>query len=82
MYTSNGRKFTMKRGIAEWFNEDCPDIYDDKGNRIFHTDISQTNVQKGMEEPIYSFIKSSHDLFCRKYNYENTLPDWIKKIRD
>ncbi len=80
MYTTNGRTITLKRGIAEWFNEDCPDIYDKDGNRVFHTDISQTYTDEKIKPVLYKFIKSSHDLFCVKYKYEKTLPFWINEL--
>ena len=81
MYISNGRKITLKRGIAEWFNEDCPDIYDNDNDRIFHTDISQTYIsEEKYRNMLYKFIKSSYNLFCKKYHYNPKTLNWIEKL--
>jgi len=81
-YISNGRKLTLLRGSAEWFNEDCPDIYDSDGNLVFHSDITSVYIlNKEIKKTLYLFIKRSHDLFAKKYNFSTKTPQWIEKIK-
>lgn len=81
LYNANERYFTMKRGTAEYFNEDCPDIYDNKYNRIFHTDINNVYVEEGYEKIVYKFILNSYKLYCKKYKEEFHELAWLKKIK-
>jgi len=70
MYYSNGRPLTLKRGSAEWFNEDCPPIETKDGDRIFSNFINGVYISDDALRPaLYRFIKASHDLFCKKDNY-------------
>jgi hypothetical protein len=70
MYTTNGRTITLKRGIAEYFNEDCPDIYNEAGYRVFHSDINGIYFDSSIQKQLYKFIKRSYELACKKYNWE------------
>lgn len=79
IYISNGRKLTLKRGSAEWFNEDCPPIEAESGNRIFSSFISETHVDENLRLPIYRFIRASHKLFCKKYGYEMSTLSWLER---
>jgi len=80
--TSYGkRKITLKRGIAEYFNEDCPPIEDENGNRIFSNFINGVFVDPDFDKKIvHRFVKSSYNLFCKKYNYPIKSLQWIEDI--
>lgn len=80
-YRTNGRVITLKRGIAEWFNEDCPVIEDMDGYRVFSNFINETYYDESIKKKLYRFIKSSYHLACVKYKWDEHELKWLEKIK-
>lgn len=81
MYITNGRKITLKRGIAEWFNEDCPVIEYEDGERLFSNFIDGVYVADEKMKPIlYKFIKRSYEMACKKYNWDMHELKWLEDM--
>ena len=80
-YYTNGRIITLKRGIAEWFNEDCPVIEDMNGNRVFSNFIDGTYYDERLRKKLYRFIKSSYHLACVKYKWDEHKLKWLEEMK-
>ena len=70
---------TLKRGMAEWFNEDCPPIEDADGNRIFSSFINGTYAEEKYRFELYRFITASYSLACKKYGWEQKTLSWLEQ---
>ncbi len=68
-------KFTGKRGIAEWSNEDCPDIFAYIGyewaSKVFECSINGFWFNDELDAEtvalLVNFIEKSDKLFYKKY---------------
>ena len=80
-YYTNGRKITLKRGIAEWFNEDCLPIEGIDGNRVFSNFINGTYYDESTKKKLYKFIKSSYHLACVKYKWNEHELKWLEEMK-
>ena len=73
-YSTNDREITLKRGIAEWINEDCPEIraIDEDGYkyRVFSTFFDGTYIDQYEKDLIINFIEKSNILYCKKYKQQ------------
>lgn len=79
-YFTNERKITLKRGIAEWFNEDCPVIEDENGYRVFSNFINGVFAEEELRPQLYKFIKSSYRMACIKYKWEENQLEWLEEL--
>ncbi len=71
------RTISLKHGVAEWVNQDCPRVLDENGRVVIDFDYGARSIyplDEQEEALILEFIRKSDIAFCNKYKHLKFTP--------